>query len=133
MSVHLGRWMVAIPLYGFLAGCGGGGGNAPLLSGVQGQATRGPISPVSQQGQPNDAPFPGVVIVIERQNGSEAARQITDSQGNFKIAVSPGVYEVVGLPPNGSSGPPTPEAPQTVAVVAGQYATVNVSYDTGIR
>ena len=124
----------------FLFGCGGGGGDEgsvggdPLsVSGVEGQATRGPISPLTQQGQPNDAPLPGVVIVVLRQNGGEAARQITDSQGKFKIGVRPGVYRVLGLAPNGSSGFPIPPAPQTVAVAANQYSTVNISYDTGIR
>jgi hypothetical protein len=74
-----------------------------------------------------------VVIVVERQDGSEVARQTTDTNGMFKISVSPGTYLVAGLSPNGNSGPPTPQAPQTATVTTNQYSTVNVSYDTGIR
>ena len=129
-------WLGLVVLLGcLLLGCGGGSGSgrASLLSGIQGQATRGPIAPTAQPGLSNEAPLPGVVIVVKQQNGAEVARQTTSAQGNFKIGVAPGVYQVVGLAPNGNSTPPTPPAPQTVTVAANQYATVNVSYDTGIR
>lgn len=136
--VHLhrrGLVLTALLLLVCLAGCGGGGADtAPSgLSGVQGQATRGPITPVSMAGQPNDAPLPGAVIVVQRPNGSEVARQTTDSLGNFKIAVSPSTVNVVGLPLAGSLGFPIPPGPQTVVVPTDQYMTVTVSYDTGIR
>lgn len=129
-----GRLCFALLSCCFLIGCGAGNGaNSTLFSGVQGQVTRGPITPVSQQGQINEAPFPGVTIVVQRQNGAEVARQISDSHGNYKIGAAPGEYQVVGLAPNGNSGPPTPPAPQAVTVRTDQYATINVSYDTGIR
>ncbi len=119
-----------------LVGCGSGGTDniIPSLSGVQGKATRWPLSPQSVQGQSDSAPLPDVVIAVRRVNGSEVARQTTDSQGNYKIGVAPGTYRVEGIAPNaGSNLPPYPRDSQTVTVTANQYMTVNVSYDTGIR
>ncbi len=118
-----------------LAGCGGSNSSAarPLSQGVQGQATRGPISPVSRPGESNEAPFPGAVITIQTQSGAEVARQTTDSRGNYRVALAPGTYRVQGLPPASNQSLPRPPAPQTVTVPANHYVTVNVSYDTGIR
>lgn len=120
---------------GLLSGCGSGTGQPAtvLLSGVQGQATRGPITPLSLPGQPNEAPLPGAVIVVQRTNGAEVARQTADPNGNFRISISPGSYQIVGLPPNGGQTFPIPPGPQPVVVPQDQYVTVNVSYDTGIR
>ena len=127
-------WLaIALLILSLLTGCGNGtGGNASVLSGVQGQATRGPITPVTQQGTPNTAPLPNVVIVVRRQDGSEVARDTTDAAGRYKIGVTAGTYQVVGLAPNGSSLPSPPTA-QTVMVPINQYITVDVEYDTGIR
>ena len=102
-------------------------------SGIQGQVTRGPISPVAQQGQANTAPLPGVVVTILNTSGTEATRQTADSQGNYKIGLAAGTYQVQGLAPNGSQNFPSPPAPQTVTVTAGQFVTANLSYDMGIR
>jgi len=124
--------LVCFLLVGSLIGCGGGGSIIPSLSGVQGQATKGPTSPTVQPGQSNYVPLPGVVIVARHMNGSEVERQTTDSQGNFKIGLAPGTYQVEGLAPNASI-PPYSQGPQTVTVTANQYLTVNVSYDTGVR
>ena len=132
----------ALPAFTCLLTLAGCGGDTQLIrdlpvavpaSGIQGQVTRGPISPVAQAGQSNEAPLPGVVITARGQNGAEVARQTTDSSGNYKIVLPAGAYQVVGLAPNGSGSFPTPPAAQTVTVVAHQFATVNVSYDTGIR
>ena len=108
-------------------------GHAHSGSGIQGQVTRGPLSPVTQAGQTNTAPLPGVVIRVLTPEGTEQARQTTDSQGSYSIAVPAGIYKVQGLAPSGAQGFPTPPAAQTVTVVATQFVTVNLVYDTGIR
>ena len=133
--LRAGLVLIGLLFFGMLAGCSGGSNStAPApLSGVQGRATRGPIAPLSQSGQPNDAPLPGAVIVVQQQNGAEVARQTTDGQGNFSIPVSAGTYQVVGLAPTGSQGFPRPPGPQVVTVPKDQYVTVDISYDTGIR
>jgi hypothetical protein len=122
--------LLALPL----VGCGAGSG-MPILqtSGIQGRATEGPISPVQIPGQPNSQTLPNAIITVQPQGGGgELARQTTDAQGNFKIALAPGAYQVVPLPPDPSS--PLPRAaPQTVTVPANQFVTITVDYDTGIR
>ena len=128
--------LLAFPSLLAVAGCGGSATNNPGLhntSGIQGQATRGPLTPVTQQGQTNEAPLPGVVVTVRTPKGSEVARQTTDSQGNYKINLVPGTYQVQGLAPSGSQIFPLPPAVQTVTVPANQFVTVNLSYDTGIR
>lgn len=130
---HAWTWTLFVSCC-ILAGCGGGGGpSAPLTAGVQGRAVQGPTSPLSQPGEVNEEALPGALITIQRPNGAEVARQVTDTQGDFKIRLSPGTYRLVALAPNGKSGPPTPPAPQDVTIAADQFVTVNVSYDTGIR
>ena len=129
-------WLLAL-IWCTLSGCGGGGGgnisNPALPNGIQGQATRGPLFPVAMPGQADEAPLPGVTIVIKRPNGGEVARQTTDAMGNYKIGLPAGDYQVLGLPLSGSPVFPTPPGPQAITVPANQYVTVNVSYDTGIR
>ncbi len=115
-------------------GCGGGNGaNNSSLSGIQGKATKSPISPVVREGQLNEAPLPGVSIVVTGLNGAEVARQTTDAQGDYKIGLAPGNYTVVGLPLDSASILPVPESPKSVTVASDKFLTVNISYDTGIR
>ena len=129
--------LLAFPCLLTVAGCGGSATNSPDFhntSGIQGQATRGPLIPVTQQGQTNEAPLPGVVITISSLNGFPPVHQVTDSQGNYKIIVAgAGTYQVQGAAPKGSQTFPRPPAPQTVVVPVNQFVTVNLSYDTGIR
>ena len=132
--------LLAVACLPALTGCSrGDSGTTPhvgigsAVSGIQGQATRGPLTPVTQSGQPNTAPLPNVVVRILTPSGAEVARQTTDSQGNYKIALSAGAYQVQGLASGGSQGLPSPPAPQTVTVAANQFITVNLDYDTGIR
>ncbi len=107
-------------------------GARAVLSGIQGQVTEGPIRPLDIDGQPNSAPLAGVVVVV-KQNGVEVARQTTDKNGDYKISVAPGAYQVVRQRVSGSFRFPRPPAAQTATVTASQYTTVNLSYDTGIR
>ena len=125
---------LAFPCLLAFTGCGSATSLSTIVnSGIQGQVTRGPLTPVTQQGQTNEAPLPGVVITISKPKGSEVARQTTDSQGNYKILLAPGTYQVQGLMPTGSQFFPLPPGPQTVTVAANQFLTFNLSYDTGIR
>ncbi len=109
------------------------GGGVPQPSGIQGQATRGPLSPVTQQGQANTAPLEGAVITFVSREGSAPVQQTTDSQGNYKVKLSPGAYQVQGTAPRTGQSSLMPPAPQTVTVTTGQFVTVNLAYDTGIR
>jgi Prealbumin-like fold domain len=112
-----------------LGGGGGGGGT----SGIQGIAVEGPISPVERPGVPNTRPLAGAIITVQPAGGGqEIARQATDANGQFQIALNPGTYLIVPLPPQPGAFLPR-GTPQTVTVPAGAFVNVTVQYDTGIR
>lgn len=137
------RNFAKIPLLGLLlaihlvVGCGSGDTSTGptggvTSSGVQGQVTRGPLSPVVQNGVTNSAPLANAVITVRGLDGQEVGRASSDGSGNYRIGVSPGNYQVVGLAPNGNQFP-APPAPLNVTVTANQFSTVNLEFDTGIR
>src|SRR5438067_13111241 len=73
---------------------------APANSGIVGTAVVGPISPVERPGVPNTRALPGAIIAVHSvRGGDEIARATADQNGHFKIALFPGVYRIVPLPP----------------------------------
>jgi hypothetical protein len=108
------------------AGCG-----AKTLtdSGVQGQVRIGPLAPVERQGVVNDAPY-AATLRIERASDLKVLTQTrSDENGSFRVALAPGRYVLQPV-----SGAPFPTAPaQEFTVSAGQFTTVRVDYDSGIR
>jgi hypothetical protein len=102
-------------------------------TGIRGVALAGPISPVERPGVPNTAPLPDALITVQPERGGpEIARGRTDRDGRFEIALPPGTYLLVPLPPQPGTRLPRGEQ-QTVVVPAGRFAEVVVRYDTGIR
>jgi hypothetical protein len=107
-----------------------GGGGA---SGIQGVAVEGPISPVVRPGVPDTRPLPSAIITVQPAGGgAEIARQQADANGRFQIALNPGTYLIVPLPPQPGAFFPRGTS-QTVTVPAGVFVNVTVQYDTGIR
>jgi uncharacterized delta-60 repeat protein len=102
-------------------------------SGITGQALVGPITPISHPGQPNTRPLAGAIIDVETANGSTLVAQVVaDDNGMFRLALAPGRYRLVPLPPK--PGEPYPHGfPQSVVVEAGEFTSVTVNYDSGIR
>jgi hypothetical protein len=101
--------------------------------GIRGQATAGPVCPVEKNPpDPSCAPRPvsGAVVVVRSPAGAEVARATTGTDGTFVVAVPPGQYVVEGLPAAGLMGTP---GPQNVTVTSSVPATIELSYDTGIR
>jgi hypothetical protein len=92
-------------------------------TGVAGQVTRGPITPVCVAEQPCDAPAPNVEVTIS-QNGAVVARTLTGADGGFAASVTQGRYTVA------IAGRSTP---QTVHVAAGHVSHPDFQIDTGIR
>jgi hypothetical protein len=102
-------------------------------SGVRGVATAGPISPVERPGVPNTRPLSNALITVQPAGGGqEIARTRTGRDGRFEIALSPGTYLLVPLPPEPAARLPRAE-PRTVRVQEGKFTEVVVEYDTGIR
>jgi len=77
----------------------------------------------------NDRPVPGATILIRDATGTVIAQVTTDANGRFQLAVPPGRYEVEPQPEQGLMG----TAPKIDVIVAGAFAIVSITYDTGIR
>jgi hypothetical protein len=103
-------------------------------TGVAGTAVEGPIHPVERVGDGgNTMPLPGAIITLEPEGGGkELARTVADEQGNFEIAIAPGNYLVVPLPPDPGSVFPRGIS-QPVTVKPDAFTEIIAQYDTGIR
>ncbi len=109
-------------------------------SGIEGTVRLGPLCPVESDRMPcPDRPYQGATIVFYNPLVAcpalacgEVARASTDGNGRYRVSLQPGTYTVAPQP-SGSGAFPYPPAPVTVNVVAGAHATVNFTYDTGIR
>ena len=99
-------------------------------SGVQGQVTVGPAcpGPVRAENPCPDRPYQATIIVLDQENKVVTQVQ-TDTQGIFRVVLPPGIYT---LRPTPTAGYPR-SGDQTVTVVQGQFAQVNIVYDSGMR
>jgi hypothetical protein len=102
------------------------------VSGIDGQALVGPISPVERPGVSNTRPLAGAVISIETADGTVVAKVTADENGRFHIRLAPGRYRLVPLPPKPGQYFPR-GTPQMVVVTSGETTHVTVNYDSGIR
>ncbi len=101
---------------------------------MSGQVLLGPTCPVEAEGQPcEDSPATDVAVTVHEPSGSDpttpgeaVADGRTGDDGRFRIDLDPGDYLVTAEA--GMYCEPVP-----VAVVAGEYAEVDVHCDTGIR
>jgi hypothetical protein len=117
-----------------LAACAGGAASEPAGSagsGIGGVAVAGPTCPVERPGDSACLPRPveGAVVVVTDQAGEEVGQATTDAQGRFFVALPAGHYRVTTGDVDGLIGAP---APMEVVVSEGK-ATIELSYDTGIR
>ena len=99
-------------------------GATTVHSGLFGNVSRGPISPVCVAGQPCTAPAVGAVLVFSR-GGTTVARVTVHANGSYRIGLAPGRYAV-------RSSYRRLE-PTTVLVRTGAPKRVDFSIDTGIR
>ena len=102
-------------------------------TGIGGTATAGPVCPVETvPPDPGCAPrpVPAAVVVVRDGAGSEVARVVTDADGSFFVELPAGQYLVEPQPVEGLLGT---AGSQTVTVVDGSSAAIQLDYDTGIR
>jgi hypothetical protein len=101
-----------------------------LNSGLEGLVTVGPQCPVVREGEScPDLPF--AVTLELRQAGKLVVQFNSDVQGKFRVAVRPGLYSLEPQSPGGRGLPSA--GPRPVTVLEGQFSSVAVVYDSGIR
>ena len=101
----------------------------PGGTGITGIASIGPTCPVERLDSPcPDRPFQGVVVA-KAPGGAEVARTTTDPQGAFSISLPPGQYQLTAV----VAGSFPRAIPTDVNVVPGQFTTVHLRLDSGIR
>jgi hypothetical protein len=97
-------------------------------SGIAGQIVIRPIRPHATLGVPNSQPYQATIEVLDSTGRSVTTFQ-TDSDGNFRVPLTPGKYLL-----RPQSGGPYPRASeQTVIVSPGNFTQVRINYDSGIR
>jgi hypothetical protein len=99
-------------------------------SGVEGTVTIGPQCPVERADQPcPDKPFAAKLLIVRASDGKVVARTNSGADGRFRVAVAPGSYRIE----DGDSQVMPFLKPVDVVVQPGAFATVSVSFDSGIR
>lgn len=105
-------------------------------SGIEGEAVLGPVCPGPQPEEgPRatecaDQPYQANFTILDEQNNVIANFQ-TGEDGNFKVALAPGTYDIVAIT-DPAEVFPTAET-QTVTVEEGAFTEVRIVFDTGIR
>jgi len=96
-------------------------------SGIEGTVTYGPLCPLEPCSTKPTFDFD---IVVLRQSGDEAGRTPVKPDGSYKLALSPGSYQIK------TSRSFTSEmggTPRTAQVAEGKFTRLDLSFDTGIR
>lgn len=99
-----------------------------LGSGIEGQVTVGPISPVERPGMVNEHPYQATIIVLDKA-GQIVTQFQSDVDGHFRVRLKPGTYTL--RPESPATLPYAKE--ETVTVCKMKFTQVQISYDSGIR
>ena len=103
-------------------------------SGIQGTVLLGPTCPVESTPGANDpvpclTPYSANLAILDSE-GVRVASVTSAADGTFRLDLPPGEYVVT--PSTGADTYPIAQ-PVSVVVTSGQYASVEINYDTGIR
>lgn len=101
-------------------------------SGIMGKIVLGPTCPAVGSGMEDecqDKPYQGTVAVKTSDGTKEITKFTSDAEGNFKVSLTPGDYLLVPVSDSRSSF----GKPQNVTVKEGEFTSVTIPYDTGIR
>jgi len=98
--------------------------------GIVGMTRRGPITPVVQPGQPNDAPC-AATLRVYRPDGALAAVVHSSAERGFYVDLPVGRYVVEPRSTSAASFDHT--VPFSIRIVRGAWRSVTIMFDTGIR
>lgn len=103
-------------------------------SGIEGRTLISPTrpGPTRDTDPPDIAPYPATLAIISTATDREVARLKTGSDGRFRVALSPGEYRVVYAPERPGRILPR-AAEELVRVLPGQFAHVEIHFDSGMR
>jgi hypothetical protein len=118
-----------VVLLGLALAAAAGAQATPSRGTLTGMVTRGPITPVCTVEQPCDEPAVHQALLFI-QNGTTAARVVTDGDGRYRVRLVAGVYLV--RRPSAATVDRKLE-PRRVRVRAGRTIRIDFSIDTGIR
>lgn len=118
-----------------LVGCGSqhvSAGPTPIDSGIDGHTMVDGGCPLVRQGTVcPDRPLSARIDVTAENSTAIVATTVSDSDGHFRLPLTPGTYVVR---PTNLTGAVVPLAqPTTVTVHQGQFTTLTVHFDSGIR
>jgi len=98
-------------------------------SGIEGQTLIGPTCPVERLDSPcPDKPYQATLVVLN-QSGTEVKRFDTNADGLFRVELPPGTYTLAPQSP----GRLPRAGQQAVQVTSGQFTSITITYDSGIR
>jgi hypothetical protein len=100
-------------------------------SGLFGKVTRGPLTPVCRAETPCYGPAADVTLRFLR-DGALVRQATTTKDGSYRVALSPGTYDVRLTPPPRTRVGRGLE-PNDAHVTAGRWTRTDFSIDTGIR
>jgi len=103
-------------------------------SGIRGTVVLGPMCPTGDDpGADNPVPcltpYAASLVVLDSES-AVVARITSGADGKFQVDLAPGDYVVTPVP---GTDPYPIAQPVSVTVASGDYASVEINYDTGIR
>lgn len=113
---------------------GGGSVTTKTESGIEGQTLLSPTrpGPIRADAPPAVTPYAAELTIVSVASGREVARLKTGSDGRFRVALPPGEYRIVsGSEKQGRFLPRAAE--ELVTVQPGQFAKVQIHFDSGMR
>jgi hypothetical protein len=125
-----GTLLAAACILALLSGCARSSISGSGDSGVQGRVLVGPTCPVEQAG--SACPDRPLATDLEIVRGSDVVATVhSGSDGSFRVALEPGRYTI--RPGENTTGGLPRGTPVGVTVSSHSFASVTVTFDSGIR
>jgi|GEM_PF-4183220 hypothetical protein len=105
---------------------------APGRGTLSGRVTLWPVSPAERPGStPAPRPAAGIKLQVYGPFHEEVAALTTDADGQFRVDLPPGLYQLVMALGQGKAF--TKDLPAMVTIARGQESRLDIRLDTGMR